>query len=60
MEIDFSRSHLYTQLGNALQVHFFEYSALTMRTLKGSTGRFFCFSAQSQNFTGDWTGPDLP
>ena len=28
-----------------------------MGTLKGSTGRFFNFSAQSQNFTGglEWT-----
>ena len=56
----FTRSHHYVQLGNALQKHFFAYSALTMGTFKGSTSRFFNFSAQSQNFTGDLTGPDLP
>ena len=39
---------------------FFPYSALIMGTLKGSTGRFFNFSAQSQNFTGDSNGPDFP
>ena len=31
-----------------------------MDTLKGSTDRFFNFSAQSQNFTGGLTGPNLP
>ena len=46
----FSRSNHYAQLGNALQKHFFAYSALIMGTLKGSTGRFFDFSVQSQNF----------
>ena len=55
-----SRSHHYAQLGNALQKHFFAYSALIMGTLKGSTGRFFNFSAISQNFTGGSTGLDLP
>ena len=39
---------------------FFTYSALIMGALKGSTGRFFHFSAQSQNFTVGSTGPDLP
>ena len=39
---------------------FFAYSALIMGTLKGSIGRFFNFSAQSQNFTGGLTGHDLP
>ena len=38
---------------------FFAYSALIMGTLKGSTGWFFNFSAQSQNFTGGSNGPDL-
>ena len=33
-----SLSHHYAQLGNALQKHFFAYSALIMGTLKGSTG----------------------
>ena len=46
----FSRSNHYAQLGNALQKHFFAYSALIMGTLKGSTDRFFDFSVQSQNF----------
>ena len=55
-----SRAHFYVQLGNALQKHFFAYSALIMGTLKGSTGRFFNVSAQSQNFTGDSAGPDVP
>ena len=55
-----SRSHHYAQLGNALQKHFFTYSALIVGTLKGSTGRFFNFSAQSQNFTGGSNGPDFP
>ena len=49
MEIDFRRSHLYAQLGNALQKHFSAYSALIMGTLKGSTCQLFYFSAQSQN-----------
>ena len=31
-----------------------------MGTLKGSTGGFFNFSAQSQNFAGASNGPDLP
>ena len=39
---------------------FFGYSALIMDTLKESTGRFFNFSAQSQNFTGGSAGPNLP
>ena len=39
---------------------FFAYSALKMDTLKGSTGRFFNFSAQNQNFTGALIGPNLP
>ena len=39
---------------------FLAYSALIMSTLKGSTDRFFNFSAQNQNFTGGWTGPNLP
>ena len=43
-----SRSHHYAQLGN---------SALIMGNLKGSTGRFFNFIAQSQNFPGIWMGP---
>ena len=55
-----SRSHHYAQLRNALQKHFFAYSALIMGTLKGSTDRFFDFSAQSQNFTGGLNEPDLP
>ena len=46
----FSQSNHYAHLGNALQKHFFAYSALIMGTLKGSTGRFFDFSVQSQNF----------
>lgn len=56
--IENSWSQHYDQLGNALQKHFFEYSGLVMRTLKGSTGQFFDFSAKS--FTGDSTGPDFP
>ena len=55
-----SQSHNYAQLGNALQKHCFAYSALIMGTLKGSTDRFFNFSAQSQNFAGGSYGPDLP
>ena len=55
-----SRSHHYAQLGNALQKHFLAYSALIMGTLKGSTGRFFYFSAQSQNFTAGLTELDFP
>ena len=39
---------------------FFAYSALKMDTLKSSTGRFFNFSAQNQNFTGALVRPDLP
>ena len=39
---------------------FLAYSALIMSTLKGSTDRFFNFSAQSQNFTGGLNEPDLP
>ena len=31
-----------------------------MGTLKGSTGRFFNFSAQSQDFTGGLTDPIRP
>ena len=38
---------------------FFAYSVLIMGTLKGSIGRFFNFSAQSENFTGGLNGPDL-
>ena len=56
----FSRSHHYVQLGNALQKHFFACSALIMGTLKGSTCRFFNFSAQSQNFKWVSNRPDLP
>ena len=37
----------------------FAYSTLIMRTLKGSTDRFFNFSVQSQNFTGGLNRPDL-
>ena len=49
----------YSQLRNVLQKHFFfAYSALIMSTLKGSTGRFSNFRAQSQNITGDWIFPD--
>ena len=55
-----SRSHHYAQFGNALQKHFFAYSALIMGTLQVSTGRFLNFSAQSQNFIGRLNGPDLP
>ena len=58
--MDISRSHHYAQLGNALQKHFFAYFALIMGTLKGSTGRFFNFSAQNQSFTWGSNGPDLP
>ena len=39
---------------------FFAYSSLMVGTLKGSTGRLFSFTAQSQNFTVGSTGPDLP
>ena len=59
----YSRSYHYTQLGNALQKHFFASSALIMGTLKRSTNRFFNFSVQSQNFTGvrmDSIYPNLP
>ena len=45
-----SRSHHYVQLGNAHQKHLFTYSTLIIGTLKSSTGQFFNFSAQSQNF----------
>ena len=55
-----SRSHHNGQLENALQKHCFVYSALIVGTLKGFTGRFFNFSAQSQNFAGGLTGPDSP
>ena len=55
-----SPSHHYAQLGNALQNYCFAYSTLIMGTLKGSTGQFFNFIAQSQNFTGSPNGPDLP
>ena len=57
MSILNSRSSHYAQLGNALQKHFFAYSPLIIGTLKGSTGRFFNFSTQSQNLTGEleWT-----
>ena len=54
-----TRSHHYAQLGNALRKHFFSYSALIMGTLKDSTGQFFNFSTQSQNFTGGSNGPDF-
>ena len=47
-------------VGKWPQKTFFAYSALIMSTLKGFTGRFFSFSAQSQNFMGGSTGPDLP
>ena len=40
----FSWSHLYTQLENVLQKHFFAYSALIEGTLKDSTGRFLLLS----------------
>ena len=56
----YSRSHHYAQLGNALQKHFIAYSAFVMGTLKGTTGRFFNFSAQSQKITGSSNGPELP
>ena len=59
----YSRSYHYTQLGNAIQKHFFASSALIMGTLKRSTNRFFNFSVQSQNFTGvrkDSIYPNLP
>ena len=36
----YSRSYHYTQLGNAIQKHFFASSALIMGTLKRSTNRF--------------------
>ena len=49
--ISFSRSQHHAQLKNALQKQF-AYYTLIMSTLKGSTGRFFNFSAQSQRFTG--------
>ena len=55
----YSQSHNYAQLGNALQKHFFAYSALIMGTFKDSTGLIFSFSAPSQNFTGGLNGPDL-
>ena len=55
-----SRSNHYVQLGNTFQKHFFAYSTLIMGTLKDSIGRFFNFSAQSQNFTGGSTRFDLP
>ena len=55
-----SWSHHYTHFGNALQKHFFAYSALIMSTLKGSTARFLNFSAQSQNFTRGSKGSNLP
>ena len=42
----------YAQLWDAFQKHCFVYFTLIMGTLKGSTGRFFNFSVQSQNFTG--------
>ena len=55
----FSRPNHYAQLGNALQKYFFAYSALIIGTLKGSPGRFFSFSTQSQNFTGGSNGPEF-
>ena len=39
---------------------FFAYSALILSFLKGSTSRFFNFSAQSQTFTVRLNAPDLP
>ena len=56
----YSRPHHYAQLGNALQKYFIAYSAFIMGTLKGTTGRFFNFSAQSQKITGSSNGPELP
>ena len=56
----YSQSHHYAQLGDNTPKTFFAYSALIMGTLKGSTSRFFNFSAQSQNFTGGLNRPDLP
>ena len=38
----------------------FAYSGLIMGTVKGSIGRFFNFSAQSQSSTGGSNGPHLP
>ena len=55
-----SQSHHYAQLGNALQNHFFAYSALIMDTLKGPTDQFFNFIAHGQYLTGALNGPDLP
>ena len=55
-----SQSHHYAQLGNDLQKYFFAYSAFMMVTLKGSIGQSFNFSAESQNFIGDFNGPDFP
>ena len=46
-------------MGNATQKRFFAYFALIMGTLKGSSGRFFNFSAQGQDFTGGLNGHDL-
>ena len=56
----FSPSHHYAELGNALQKHFFAYSALIMGTLKGSTSLLVNFSAQSENFTRGLTRPNFP
>ena len=39
---------------------FFANSTFIMSTLKSYTGRFFNFSAQSENFKGGSNGPDLP
>ena len=46
-------------VGNTIMLSFFAYFALIMGTLKGSSGRFFNFSAQGQDFTGGLNGHDL-
>ena len=58
-----SRSHHYTQLGNALQNIFFAYSALIMGTLKGSTVDFLISVPKVKILQGirmDLICPNLP
>ena len=56
-----SRSHLYTQLENALQKHFFCIFCFDRGYFKRFHWPIFItFSVQSQSFTGVLTGTDLP
>ena len=54
-----SRSNLMLSWEMPSKNIFFAYFASIMGTLKGSSGQFFNFSIQSQNFTVGLTGPNL-